>query len=162
MNTTKYIKISCFWGDFNASLIEKCLAEFWNLNRLTSLIKKPTCFKNHDKLICIDLILINQPSCFQHSKVLETGLFDFHLLTVTKFKMSFQKLQPKIINHTDYKNFDNKKFRSDIWKINLNTTDLEGLMKTVFCIFKINTPLLKENTFTQTKLHLWLRLKLRN
>ena len=71
----------------------------------------------------------------------ETGLFDFHLLTVTKFKMSFQKLQPKIINHTDYKNFDNKKFRSDIWKINLNTTDLEGLMKTVFRIFNKHTPI---------------------
>ena len=49
--------------------------------------------------------------------------------------MSFQKLQPKIINYRDYKNFDNEKFRSDICKMNLNTTDLEGFMKTVFHIF---------------------------
>ena len=62
---------------------------------------------------------------FQHSKVFETGLSDFHLLTVTEFKMSVQKLQPKIINYRDYKNFDNKKLRSDISKMNLNTTDLE-------------------------------------
>ena len=48
--------------------------------------------------------------------------------------MSFQKLQPKI-NYRDYKNFDNEKFRSDICKMNLNTTDLEGSMKTVFHIF---------------------------
>ena len=123
-----------FLGDVNASVSEKCLEEFCNLNGLTSLIKKPTCFKNPDKPTCIDLILTNQPSCFQHSKVFETGLSDFHLLTVTEFKMSFQKLQPKI-NYRDYKNFDNEKFRSDIWKMNLNTTDLEGFMKTVFCIF---------------------------
>ena len=37
-----------FLGDFNASVSEKCLEEFCNLNGLTSLIKKPTCFKNPD------------------------------------------------------------------------------------------------------------------
>ena len=115
----------------------------FNLRRLTSLIKKPTCFKNPDKPICIDLILTNQPSCFQHSKVFETGLSDFYLLTVTEFKMSFQKLQPKLINYWDYKNFDKEKFRSDIFKMNLNSTDLEGFMKTVFHIFNKH-PLLKK------------------
>ena len=130
-----------FLGDFNASVSEKCLEEFCNLNGLTSLIKKPTCFKNPDKPTCIDLILTNQPSCFQHNKVFETGLSDFHLLTVTEFKMSFQKLQPKIINYRDYKNFDNEKFRSDICKMNLNTTDLEGFMKTVFHIFNKHAPI---------------------
>ena len=72
-----------FLGDSNASINEKCLAEFGNLNGLTSLIKKPTCFKNLDKPTCINLILTNQPSCFQHRKIFESGLFDFHLLTVT-------------------------------------------------------------------------------
>ena len=47
----------------------------------------------------------NQLSCFQHCKVFETGL-DIHLLTVTEFKMSFQKLKPKIIDYRDYNNFD--------------------------------------------------------
>ena len=120
-------------GDFNVSVSEKCLAEFCDLNGLTSLIKKPTCLKNPDKPTYIDLILTNQPSCFQHRKVFETGLSDFHLLTVIEFKMSFQKLQPKVINYRDFRNFDNEKFRSDIWKMNLNmnlsTTDLEGFMK---------------------------------
>ena len=88
-----------FFGDFNASVSEKCLEEFCNLNGLTRLIKKPTCFENPDKPTCIDLILTNQPSCFQHNKVLETGLSDIYLLTVTEFKMSFQKLLPKLINY---------------------------------------------------------------
>ena len=130
-----------FLGDFNASVSEKCLEEFCNLNGLTSLIKKPTCFKNPDKPTCIDLILTNQPSCFQHNKVFETGLSDFHLMTVTELKMSFQKLQPKIINYRGHKNFDNEKFRSDIFKMNLNTTDVEGFMKTVFHIFNKHAPI---------------------
>ena len=130
-----------FLRDFNASVSEKCLAEFCNLNGLTCLIKKPRCFKNPDNPTCIDLIVTNQPSCFQHSKVFETGLSDLHLLTVTEFKMSFQKLQTKIINYRDYKSFDNEKFRSDIWRVNLNATDLEGFMKTLFHIFNKYAPI---------------------
>ena len=124
-----------FLEDFNASVSEKCLEEFCNSNGINSLIKKPTCFKNPVKPTCIDLILTNQPSCFQHNKVFETGLSHFHLLTVTEFKMSFQKLPQKKIIYRDYKNFNNEKFQSDICKMNLNTANLEGFMKTVFHIF---------------------------
>ena len=90
-------------GDLNDSVSKKCLSEFCNLNGLTSLIEKPTCFKKPDNPTCIDLILTNQSSCFQHRKVFEAGLSDFHLLTVTEFKMSFQKLQPNIINYETIK-----------------------------------------------------------
>ena len=84
-----------FLGDFNASVSEKCLAEFCILNGLTSLIKKPTCFKNPNKPTYIDFILTNQPSCFQHSKVFETEFSDLHLLTVTESKMSFKNCNRK-------------------------------------------------------------------
>ena len=83
--------------------------------------------------------------------------------------MSFQKLQPKI-NYRDYKNFDNEKFRSDIWKMNLNTTDLEGFMKTVFHIFNKHAPIKRkyiranEAPFMTKDLHKAIikRSKLRN
>ena len=96
-----------FLRDCNATTNKKCMEKLCNLNELTSLIKKSTCFKNPDKPTCINLILTNEPNCFQHSNVSKTGLSDFHLLTVTEFRMSFKKLQPKIINHRDYKNFGN-------------------------------------------------------
>ena len=99
---------------------------FFNLNELTRLVKKLACFKNPDKSTCIYPIFRNKPSCFQYSNVFETGHSEFHLLIVTEFKISFQKLQLKIINYRDYKNFNNDKLQSDIWKMNLNTTDLEG------------------------------------
>ena len=55
------------------------MKEFCNLNGLTSLIKKPLCFSNPDKPTCIDLILTNQPSCFQHKNwTFQLSLTDRH------------------------------------------------------------------------------------
>ena len=71
------------------------MINFCELNELSSLIDKPTCYKNFDKTKCIDLILTNKPSYFQNSNVFQTGLSDFHLLTVTEFKMVFQNLNLK-------------------------------------------------------------------
>ena len=88
------------------------MKEFPTLIGLKNLISRPTCCKNYEKPTCIGLILINQPTLFQHSTVLGTGLFDFHLLTVTKFKMSLQKCNSHIITYRDYKNDDNDAFRS--------------------------------------------------
>ena len=85
MNTASIYKylFFLFLGNFNATTNEKFMEEFCNLNGLTSLIKKPTCFKNPNKPTCTDLKLTNQPNCFQHSHVFETGISDFRLLTVT-------------------------------------------------------------------------------
>ena len=104
------------------------MGEFYNLNRVTSLIKHSTCFKNPDKPTCINLILTNQPNCFQDSNVFDTELSYFHLLTVNEFKMGFQNVQPKIVNYRDYKNFGNTKFRPDISKFDFGVSDL-GKMK---------------------------------
>ena len=78
--------------DFNVTMDDKFMINFCELNSLSSLIDKSTCYKNFDKTTCIDLILTSEPSYFQHSNAFETGLSDFHLLTVTEFKMEFQKL----------------------------------------------------------------------
>ena len=66
--------------------------------------------QNPSQPTCIDLILTNQPSYFQHSKVFETNLSNIHLLTVTELEMNFQKQKPKIIAYHDYKKFDSNTF----------------------------------------------------
>ena len=43
--------------DFNAEHDEESISEFLNLYNLKNLVKQNTCFKNPDKLTCIDLIL---------------------------------------------------------------------------------------------------------
>ena len=111
------------------------MMSFSDLNGLRNLINVSTCCKNFDNQTSIDLILTNRPSYFQRSTVFETGLSDFHLLTVTEFKTSFQKRKPKIIKYRHYKNFDNNKFRSEILKHNFNYTDLRTFKETVFNIF---------------------------
>ena len=61
------------------------------------IIKVSTFFKNLDKPICTDFIFANWSNLFQYSSDFETRLSEFHLSIVTKFKMGFPKLKPKII-----------------------------------------------------------------
>ena len=90
-----------FIGDFNVGIDGNSMKKFCDINCLKSLIKEPTCFKNPDKFTCIDLILT-------------------YLLTLTVFKMGFQKLKPKLIVYRECKNFGNAKFRYDIFTATSN------------------------------------------
>ena len=54
-------------------------------------MKDLTCSKNPDKPSCIDLILTIFPKSFVKWQTLETGLSDFHELTLTVLKIHYQK-----------------------------------------------------------------------
>ena len=97
-------------GDFNSEYTDDHMIEFCSLFNLTSLIKDKTCFKSLDNPSCIDLILTNRPRSFQNSGVIETGLSDFHKLTITVLKTSFRKKPPKIISYRSYKTFSKINF----------------------------------------------------
>ena len=113
------------------------MKNFCDINCLESLIKEPACFKNPDKPTSIDLILTNRPNLLQHSSTFETGISDFLLLTVTEFKMGFQKLKPKIIAYRDYKNFDNAKFRYGIVTATPKVDKFGMHKSTIFNIFEL-------------------------
>ena len=68
---------------------------------LTTMINKPTCYKNPDKPTCIDLILINCPG-------------SFHKMIVMVMKTSYRKIGPRVINYRDYKSFSNEGFRESL------------------------------------------------
>ena len=70
-------------GDYNCVVAEDAMNEFCCICSLSSLVKEPTCFKNPDNPSCIHLILTNKSASFQNSMVVETGLSDFHKLTIT-------------------------------------------------------------------------------
>ena len=100
---SKYSKVYdnfIFMGDFNVPMSDKAMEDFYFLNNVEGLIKTPTCYKNHENLTCIELIIINRSDYFQHSNVFETGI-SFHLLIVTQLKMGFQKKLPKVIAYRD-------------------------------------------------------------
>ena len=116
---TKYDQL-LFLGDFNAGAEDSSIKSFCSSFNLTSMINKPTCFKNLEKPSCIDLILTNCPRSFQNSCVIETGLSDYHKLVVTVMKTTYKKSQPKIVTYRKYKNFDNDIFRESLLQIESN------------------------------------------
>ena len=63
----------------------------------------------------------------------ETGLSDFHRMTMTVMKMHFQKLQPRVINYRDYKHFLNENFRKNLLfglsKLNIRS-NCDGFIET--------------------------------
>ena len=75
---------------------------------LKIIIRQPTCYNNFGKPTCINLILTNMPRSFQSICVIETGLSDFHLMTLTVMGKNFKKIKPRIINYRSYNNFSNE------------------------------------------------------
>ena len=101
-------------GDFNSETSENAMSEFCDTYNLKILIKEPTCFKNPVNPSSIDLILTNRHRSFQNSKAVETGLSDFHKLTVTVMRTYFQKQVPITTSYRDYKHFDQPLFRFEL------------------------------------------------
>ena len=63
---TKYDHL-LFLGDLNAGVEDSSVKNFCSSYNFTSMINRPTCFKNPENPSCIDLILTNCPRSFQNS-----------------------------------------------------------------------------------------------
>jgi hypothetical protein len=59
-------------------------------------------------------MLTNRPLCFENTQTIETGLSDFHKMTITVMKKYYKKLDPVTVNYRDYKSFDGKAFRTKL------------------------------------------------
>ena len=129
-------------GDLNSETTEKRLSEFMDMYKLQNLIKEATCFKNPSNPSCIDLILTNHPKSFQNSQAVETGLSDFHRLTVSVLKMFYKKQHPKIIKYRDYKHFSNQTFQEELVSelSNQNVTELDSFVETFLTILNKHAP----------------------
>ena len=77
-------------------------------------MKRHTRFKNPENPGCIDLILTNKPRSFQTKCVIETGISDFHRMTISALKMHLRKLPPKIVSYRDFKKFENERFMDSL------------------------------------------------
>ena len=68
---------------------------------------------------------------------IETGLSDFHKMTVTVMKRYFKKNEPITIEYRDLKNFDPLKFREDLRmqlesKETITITDFQNIFLSVW------------------------------
>ena len=109
LHSTKYKMLVLV--DFKIGIDEPHMKSFCEKYNPTNLIKQPTCYKNPYNPMCIDLTLTNVPRTFQSTCVIETGLSDFHLMTLTIMRKTFKKQRPRIINYRSFKHFSNEEFR---------------------------------------------------
>ena len=101
-------------GDFNCEPTDSEMLDFCEIYGLKNIVKEPTCFKNAENPSLIDLILTNKPKSFQNTVNVESGLSDFHKMTVTVMKCEYKKQPAKVIVYRDFKNYSNDKFRYDL------------------------------------------------
>ena len=120
---------------------ETTMKSFCESYNLTSLIKQPTCFKNPEKPSCIDLTLTNRPKSFQTTCVIETGLSDFHRMTVSVLKI----LPPRIISYRDFSNYHNANFINSLTEILFEGENTESFVKDPDCFYKVCTEVLNQH-----------------
>ena len=84
--------------EFNVWVNEQQMQSFCETYDLKSLTNEQTCYKNLNSPTCIYLVLANVPRSFQSTcGVVETGLLDIHLITLTVMRKSFKKIRRRII-----------------------------------------------------------------
>ena len=101
-------------GDFNSEVNEPILKEFCDNYNLKNLVLGPTCFKNLEKPSKIDLMLTNMPRCFLNNIIVESGLSDYHKMTITVMRSYFPKQAPNLIRYRNFRNFNNVNFRIEL------------------------------------------------
>ena len=101
-------------GDFNSEISESSMINFCDLYNVKNLIKVPTCFKNPISPTSIDVILTNKFRSFQNSQAIETGLSDYHKMTITILKSFYRKQDPVTVTYRDYKFFNESRFHIEL------------------------------------------------
>ena len=134
-------------GDLNIDMKPGCenvLTSFCNQYNLKTLIDKPTCYKNPNNPTYIDVILTNRENTFSNTSVTETGLSDYHKMTITCLKYYFQKLPPKNVYYRNYKLFDGASSRdqleNELNKLNEDNLNYDAIKETLVTLFDTHAP----------------------
>ena len=131
-------------GDMNLEDSNVNLKNLLNDYNLVNLIRNKTCFKS-TKGSCIDLILTNKKTCFQHSDSFETGLSDCHHLIYTMFKKCYSKQKPVKYSYRDYKFFNFDNFKQDLNSnfLNSNSNYCYSVFDSIFTgVLNMHAPLI--------------------
>ena len=92
-------------GDFNVEPNDATMKNICQIYGCKNIVKDKTCFKNPRNPTCIDMIITNRPKSFQESEVVETGLSDFHKMSLTVMKVFYNKKPRKSFNIESIKIF---------------------------------------------------------
>ena len=81
-------------GDLNSEPCEQPILDFCHAYNCQNIIKDKTWLKNPQNPSCTDLIITNRERSFQNSTVIETGLSDFHKMSLSIMKVFYKKTMP--------------------------------------------------------------------
>ena len=101
-------------GDFNVEPNDATMKHFCQIYGCKNIVIVKTSFKNPINPTCIDLIITNKPKSFQESEVIETGLSDFHKMSLTVMKLFNNKQKTKTIQYRKHKGFSNEAFMHEL------------------------------------------------
>ena len=86
-------------------------------------------------------MVTNKPRFLKTSSVLETGLSDFHKMTLTVMRSYLVKQTQKVVYYLDYKKFSNNLFRNDIFPAQVLTDTKENVQTIIAKTFNKHAPL---------------------
>ena len=133
-------------GDFNVSPEDSHIETFCEPYGLKYFIKVRTYHKNPQNPSSINLILTNSPLSIQSSGIMEPGLSDFHKVTVTVMKATFQKLDPKIIHYRNYQKYNNYSYRQDLLStLVMENINLSNVLKKFIDMYEITGQICSPN-----------------
>ena len=148
------------------------MKDFCQIYGCKNIVKDKTCFKNPINSTCIGLIITNRPKSFQESEVIETGLSDFHKMSLTVIKVFYNKQKPKIIQYRKYKGFSNEAFMQELESAlaRFSQISFRTFKSTVDYILQKHAPIKKryvranQASFINSKIHkeVMRRTRLRN
>ena len=85
--------------DFNVDPHDAIMKNICQIYICKNIVKNKFCFKNPINPTCIGFIITNRLKSFQEREVIETGLSDFHKMSLTVMKVFYNKQKPKIIQY---------------------------------------------------------------
>ena len=85
------------------------------------------------------------PKSFLKSQTLETGLSDFHKLTLTVLKIHYKKQKPLVVTYRDHKIFSNESFRTELLSAMERYTNISfaDFHSKFLCLFSKHAPVKK-------------------
>ena len=141
-------------GNFNVESSDANMKDFCQIYGCKNIVKDKTCFKNPINPTCIDLIITNRPKSFQESEVIETGLSDFHKMSLTVMKVFHNKQKSKIIQYRKYKSFSNEAFMHELESALARFSQISfGIFKSTVDDILIRYVWANQASFINSKIH---------
>ena len=78
-------------GNWNSAVTEECMSHICNMYDFETLLKEQISFKSNGNPSSIEVILKTKKSEFLNSLTVDTGLPDFHKMTVNVMKNHFKE-----------------------------------------------------------------------